>query len=127
MQPDMPRYRLPNYKDYPTNQIFTSKYTWLTFIPKNLWEQFHRWANIYFCIIVGNYLEIQPSIPIRAISFAFLSLLAHILFALCPHSTHTYSYSTHILCLQSCPHSAFLSLYAPRARLINKNLQLLHP
>ncbi|KAI6242235.1 Phospholipid-transporting ATPase [Aphelenchoides fujianensis] len=49
----VPRYRLPNYKKFPSNKISTSKYTWLTFLPKNLWEQFHRWANIYFCIIMG--------------------------------------------------------------------------
>jgi hypothetical protein len=53
MQSDMPRYRLPNYKQFTNNKISTSKYTWWNFVPKNLWEQFQRWANIYFCIIVG--------------------------------------------------------------------------
>ncbi|KAJ1924627.1 hypothetical protein IWQ60_005074 [Tieghemiomyces parasiticus] len=33
---------------FTSNQIRTSKYTLATFIPKNLYEQFHRAANIYF-------------------------------------------------------------------------------
>lgn len=31
--------------EYPANKIRTSKYTVFTFLPKNLWEQFHRIAN----------------------------------------------------------------------------------
>lgn len=34
------------------NKIKTTKYTLLTFIPKNLFEQFHRFANVYFLFIV---------------------------------------------------------------------------
>ena len=34
------------------NAIKTTKYTILTFLPKNLFEQFHRFANIYFLFIV---------------------------------------------------------------------------
>ena len=37
---------------YPRNKIRTAKYTPLTFIPKNLWLQFHNVANIYFTFIV---------------------------------------------------------------------------
>lgn len=37
---------------YPRNKIRTAKYTPLTFIPKNLWLQFHNVANIYFLFIV---------------------------------------------------------------------------
>ena len=33
------------------NTIKTSKYTLLSFVPKNLWEQFRRWANRYFLVI----------------------------------------------------------------------------
>ncbi|XP_066523155.1 phospholipid-transporting ATPase VB isoform X2 [Hoplias malabaricus] len=37
----------PN-RHYAGNAIKTTKYTFWSFIPKNLIEQFHRWANIYF-------------------------------------------------------------------------------
>ena len=37
---------------YAGNQVSTTKYTALTFLPKNLFEQFHRMANIYFLFIV---------------------------------------------------------------------------
>ncbi len=33
---------------YARNKIRTSRYTPLSFIPKNLWYQFHNIANIYF-------------------------------------------------------------------------------
>ena len=33
---------------YPRNKIRTAKYTPLSFIPKNLWFQFHNVANIFF-------------------------------------------------------------------------------
>lgn len=35
-----------------SNVIHTTKYTLLTFIPKNLFEQFHRVANLYFLLII---------------------------------------------------------------------------
>lgn len=34
------------------NKIRTSKYTPLSFIPKNLWFQFHNIANVYFAFII---------------------------------------------------------------------------
>ncbi|XP_033922525.1 phospholipid-transporting ATPase VB isoform X2 [Melopsittacus undulatus] len=36
---------------YDSNKIKTTKYTILTFLPKNIYEQFHRFANIYFVVI----------------------------------------------------------------------------
>lgn len=65
--PELPRLRtiVPNHavppgtkaRDHPNraysdNAIRTSKYTPLSFIPKNLLEQFHRFANLYFLFIV---------------------------------------------------------------------------
>ena len=35
-----------------SNTIRTTKYTLLTFLPKNLFEQFHRFANWYFLFII---------------------------------------------------------------------------
>lgn len=34
-----------------SNKISTAKYNWLTFLPKNLWEQFHKISNVYFLVI----------------------------------------------------------------------------
>lgn len=34
------------------NKIRTAKYTPLSFVPKNLWFQFHNIANIYFLFII---------------------------------------------------------------------------
>mmetsp|Transcript_3583 Transcript_3583/g.12643 ORF Transcript_3583/g.12643 Transcript_3583/m.12643 type:complete len:1084 (-) Transcript_3583:57-3308(-) len=39
-------------KKLPDNKITTTKYSPLTFIPKNLYEQFRRMTNVYFLIIV---------------------------------------------------------------------------
>ncbi|KAF8844450.1 phospholipid-translocating P-type ATPase [Paxillus ammoniavirescens] len=36
---------------YSTNQVITSKYTIITFLPRNLLEQFRRIANIFFLFI----------------------------------------------------------------------------
>ena len=36
---------------YATNQVVTSKYTVLTFVPRNLLEQFRRIANVFFLAI----------------------------------------------------------------------------
>jgi phospholipid-transporting ATPase len=32
------------------NAISTSKYSWMTFLPKNLLEQFTKMANVYFLV-----------------------------------------------------------------------------
>ncbi|XP_069628451.1 phospholipid-transporting ATPase VB isoform X2 [Haliaeetus albicilla] len=37
---------------YSGNRIQTTKYTWFTFLPKNLFEQFHRLGNLYFFFLV---------------------------------------------------------------------------
>ncbi|XP_052675450.1 phospholipid-transporting ATPase VB-like isoform X3 [Crassostrea angulata] len=39
--------------DYRSNRIKTTKYSALTFLPKNLFEQFHRFANLYFILVVA--------------------------------------------------------------------------
>jgi phospholipid-translocating ATPase len=44
---------------YPRNKIRTAKYTALTFVPYNLWLQFHNIANIYFLfVIILNFFPI---------------------------------------------------------------------
>ena len=52
----------PN-KKYASNAIKTTKYSLLTFIPKNLFEQFHRFANLYFIFVV--ILNFLPEVHIR--------------------------------------------------------------
>lgn len=49
--PKTPRKEHPNGKR-PNNKIRTTKYTLLSFLPRNLLEQFHRIANLYFIFIV---------------------------------------------------------------------------
>ncbi len=43
----------PQTTKYISNQISTSKYSILTFLPKFLFEQFRKYSNIFFlCIVV---------------------------------------------------------------------------
>lgn len=37
---------------FARNKVRTAKYTPLTFLPKNLWFQFHNIANIYFFFVI---------------------------------------------------------------------------
>jgi phospholipid-translocating ATPase len=37
---------------YRRNKIRTAKYTPLSFVPKNLWFQFHNIANVYFLFLI---------------------------------------------------------------------------
>eukprot|EP00808_Paulinella_micropora_P013493 g57589.t1 len=45
---------------YPNNYVITSSYTVLTFLPKNLLEQFQNVANIYFLLV--GILQMIPSV-----------------------------------------------------------------
>ena len=48
------RIRIPgiyNRTSPHSNAVHTTKYTIVNFLPKNLWEQFHRFANLYFLFI----------------------------------------------------------------------------
>ncbi|GAW03664.1 phospholipid-translocating P-type ATPase [Lentinula edodes] len=54
---------------YNTNQVITSKYTLLTFLPRNLLEQFRRIANVFFLLIAvlqffGVFNTISPGLVI---------------------------------------------------------------
>ncbi|XP_055539760.1 phospholipid-transporting ATPase VD isoform X2 [Wyeomyia smithii] len=49
--PKTPKHDHPNGR-LVGNKIRTTKYTLLSFVPKNLLEQFHRVANLYFIFIV---------------------------------------------------------------------------
>ncbi|XP_073729220.1 phospholipid-transporting ATPase VD isoform X2 [Misgurnus anguillicaudatus] len=57
------------HKSYSRNKVRTTKYTFMSFIPKNLFEQLHRFANVYFLFLGAlNFVPVvnafQPEISI---------------------------------------------------------------
>nr|XP_023406965.1 probable phospholipid-transporting ATPase VB [Loxodonta africana] len=66
---------------YSGNRICTTKYTLLTFLPQNLFEQFHRWANLYFLFLV--ILNWMPSMEVfhREITMLPLAVVLFIIMA----------------------------------------------
>ena len=64
---------------YARNKIRTAKYTPLSFIPKNLWFQFHNIANVYFFFVivlaVRKYHRTSPVLPL--LTYHFVSSLAY--------------------------------------------------
>lgn len=63
----------PN-RHYANNKIKTTKYTVLSFLPKNLFEQFHRFANVYFVFIaLLNFVPavnaFQPELALAPVVF----------------------------------------------------------
>ncbi|KAG1335391.1 Phospholipid-transporting ATPase [Cocos nucifera] len=51
---------------YPTNYISTTKYNAITFLPKAIFEQFRRVANLYF--LLAAILSLTPVTPFYAMS-----------------------------------------------------------
>ncbi|XP_047323463.1 putative phospholipid-transporting ATPase 9 [Impatiens glandulifera] len=51
-------------RNYPDNHVSTTKYTFATFLPKSLFEQFRRIANFYFLVI--GILAFTPLAPYNA-------------------------------------------------------------
>ncbi|KAG0465417.1 hypothetical protein HPP92_019581 [Vanilla planifolia] len=51
---------------YPTNYISTTKYNIITFLPKAIFEQFRRVANLYFLLAAA--LSLTPVTPFSAVS-----------------------------------------------------------
>lgn len=60
-----------------TNSIRTCKYTALTFLPKNLWEQFQQLANVYFLMIA-----VLQCIPGITLSHGIPNILLPLVFVL---------------------------------------------
>lgn len=52
--------------NYGSNYVSTTKYTIATFIPKSLFEQFRRVANIYF--LISACLAFTPLAPFSSVS-----------------------------------------------------------
>ena len=59
---------------YLANKIRTTKYTLLSFLPKNLFEQFHRVANFYFLVLIA--LNFVPQLNVFGKEVSMLPLLA---------------------------------------------------
>jgi hypothetical protein len=58
----------PNEHKFLTNFVSTTKYTMLTFPPKNLFLQFQRFANVYF-LVVAILASIPQISPLGASTF----------------------------------------------------------
>ena len=56
-----------------SNAVHTTKYTIITFIPKNLWEQAHRWANLYFIFIAV--LNFVPAVEAIGKEIGFIPVI----------------------------------------------------
>ena len=57
-----------------SNRINTSKYSYINFLPKNLFEQLTRFANIYFIFIV--FLNWVPAVNAFGKEIAMVPVLA---------------------------------------------------
>ncbi|EMS61035.1 Phospholipid-transporting ATPase 6 [Triticum urartu] len=60
------KWRIPKPLKYPTNYISTTKYNVLTFLPKAIFEQFRRVANLYF--LLTAILSLTPVCPFSPVS-----------------------------------------------------------
>lgn len=54
---------------YCSNHVSTTRYTWISFLPKSLWNEFRKTANVYFLMIavLQSISVISPLHPITAI------------------------------------------------------------
>ncbi|KAI9012032.1 hypothetical protein CLU79DRAFT_771017 [Phycomyces nitens] len=72
----LPAYELDKHgkpqRRYKTNRIRTSKYTILSFVPKNLFEQFRRAANIYFLGMA--ILQMLPTFGVKSPALTLLPI-----------------------------------------------------
>ncbi|ORY05623.1 phospholipid-translocating P-type ATPase [Basidiobolus meristosporus CBS 931.73] len=66
------RHGLPK-KQFPSNRIRTSKYTVFNFLPKNLFEQFRRVANMYFLFMA--ILQFLPYVGVSSPIFSIMPLI----------------------------------------------------
>ncbi|CAK5275664.1 unnamed protein product [Mycena citricolor] len=64
---------------YTTNQVITSKYTIITFLPRNLLEQFRRVANLFFLALA--IIQFFPTFATVSVAVAILPLLIVLAFS----------------------------------------------
>jgi hypothetical protein len=91
---------------FPDNTVITSKYTALSFLPLNLFEQFLNLANAYFLII--GILQIIPAISTTDGNPTMYQPLAFIVFVSALRAAkEDYEYGQHCTPLtHCCPHNA---------------------
>ncbi|KAJ1652243.1 hypothetical protein IWQ61_007376 [Dispira simplex] len=73
---------------FPTNKIRSSKYTITTFIPRNLFEQFRRAANVYF--LVTAIIQVIPVFGIDNPGFAVLPIVVVLFLTACKDGYEDY-------------------------------------
>ncbi|KAJ7179920.1 phospholipid-translocating ATPase [Mycena crocata] len=64
---------------YPSNQVITSKYTIITFLPRNLLEQFRRVANVFFLALA--ILQFFPKFATVSVGVVILPLIIVLAFS----------------------------------------------
>ncbi|KAJ7095309.1 phospholipid-translocating ATPase [Mycena belliarum] len=74
-----PKGRVKPAHIYPSNQVITSKYTIITFLPRNLLEQFRRVANIFFLALA--ILQFFPKFATVSVGVVILPLLVVLAFS----------------------------------------------
>ena len=72
----LPHLSQPN-RHFPSNAVKTTKYSFFFFLPVNLYEQFHRFANVYFVgLAVLNFVPVvsafQPEVALIPICVIML-------------------------------------------------------
>uniref|UniRef100_A0A8C5J2R7 P-type ATPase N-terminal domain-containing protein n=1 Tax=Junco hyemalis TaxID=40217 RepID=A0A8C5J2R7_JUNHY len=73
---------------YSRNRIQTTKYTWVTFLPRNLLRQFHRLGNLYFFFLVV--LNWFPQVEVFHREITMLPLLLVLLFSMSKDAVEDY-------------------------------------
>ncbi|NXH22470.1 AT10B ATPase, partial [Bucco capensis] len=73
---------------YPGNRIQTTKYTWLTFLPQNLFEQFCRVGNLYFLFLM--ILNWFPQVEVFHREITMLPLIAVLLASMIKDAVEEY-------------------------------------
>jgi phospholipid-translocating ATPase len=63
---------------YRRNKIRTAKYTAISFVPKNIWYQFHNIANVYFLFLIILAVSAAISVASQTLTHhSFLVSSAH--------------------------------------------------
>jgi len=65
---------------FASNRVRTSKYTWLTFVPVNLYNQYQKAANVYFtfisCLQTIKLISITDGQPLMLVPLSFVLLIS---------------------------------------------------